>query len=60
MCKIMISPVIFFFFFKKKGFWAARGVKGQKIAQNKKIITSVPQHISGTVQHKIMISGTLV
>ena len=32
----MISPGIFFIFFEIFIFWAVRGVKGQKIAQNEK------------------------
>ena len=36
MCKMMISQVDFFIFFLILIFWAARGVKEQKIAQNEK------------------------
>ena len=35
MCKMMISPG-FFSFFLIFIFWAVRGLKGQKIAQNEK------------------------
>ena len=45
----MISPGGFFLK-KILIFWAVRGVKGQKMAQNEKItITSVMHHISVTV-----------
>ena len=36
MCKMMISPGFFFHFYEILTFWAVRGVKGQKIAQNEK------------------------
>ena len=36
MCKMMISPGVFFHFYEILTFWAVRGVKGQKIAQNEK------------------------
>ena len=35
MCKMMISPEVFYFF-EILFFWAVRGVKGKKIAQNEK------------------------
>ena len=35
-------------------------VKGQRIAEDEKKITSITCYISGTVQHIIMIFGTLV
>ena len=41
-------------------FWAAWGIKGQKIAQDDKKILSVALHISGTIYHKILINGTHV
>ena len=61
----MISPGIFFIvlkfsFFGLSGGGRGGGVKGQKIAQWKITITSVTHHISGTVNHMIMIFGTLV
>ena len=57
----MVSPEGFSIFFEIFIFWAVMGVKGQKIAQNeKKTIISVTHHISGTVEHMIMIFGTLV
>ena len=36
------------------------GVKGQKLAQNEKIITSVTHHMSETVRYLIIIFGTLL
>ena len=58
---MMVSPEGFSIFFENFIFWAVMGVKGQKIAQNeKKTIISVTHHISGTVEHMIMIFGTLV
>ena len=36
MCKAMISPGIFLQFFKILTYWAVRGAKRQKIAQNEK------------------------
>ena len=41
-------------------FWAVRGVKGQKMAQNDKKILSSALHISGTIYHTFVIYGTLV
>ena len=40
---------VVFHFFKILIFWAVRKVKGQKMPQNKKIITSVARHILGIV-----------
>ena len=39
----------YFQFIKILIFWAVRRVKGQKIAQNEKIIASAMHYISGTV-----------
>ena len=36
------------------------GVKGKKLAQNKKIITSVTDHMSATVRHLIIFFDTLL
>ena len=41
-------------------FWAVRGVKGQKMAQDDKENLSVAVDISGTIYHMIVIYGTLV
>ena len=53
-----------FFIFLKFSFFGllrggGEGVKGQKIAQNEKIITFVTHHISGTGKNVIMIFGAL-
>ena len=55
MCKMIISPG-FFLIFDIFIFWAVRGggggkggVKGQKLAQDDKIILSVELDISGTI-----------
>ena len=47
--KMMISPGFFFSFFWNFLFWAVRGVKGQKIAQNKKQQLHSPCY--GTYRH---------
>ena len=60
---MMISPDVFFLFFKVLFFWLFVGggeVKGQKIAHNGKNILSVELHISGTIDHMILINGTHV
>ena len=58
---MMISPgIFFFFFFDIFIFWAVRGVKGQKMAQDDKKNMSVAVDISGTIYHMIVIYGTLV
>ena len=60
MCKMMISPWIFFHFYEILIFWVVRGVKGQKVAQNKKLQLHLSRAIiSGTVYHVIIIFGTL-
>ena len=41
-------------------FWAVRGVKGPKMAQDDKKNLSVAVDISGTIYHMIVIYGTLV
>ena len=50
LCKMMISTE-FCFIFDIFIFRAVRGIKGQKIDQNDKIIFSVELHISGTIHH---------
>ena len=60
----MISRGVFFIF-DVFIFWAVKGVKGQKNAQDDKIILYVGVHISGTIHHisgvhMILINGTHV
>ena len=49
----------FIFFFSFFFFQAARGVKGQKMAQDDKKVLSGALHISGTIYDMIVIYGTL-
>ena len=51
---MMISPGVFF---RLLGCYM---VKGQKMAQDDKNILSGALHISGTINHMIVIYGTLV
>ena len=57
---MMISPGAYFIFFYVFFFWAFRGVKGQKMAQDDKKFMSVALHISGTIYHMIFIYGSHV
>ena len=57
---MMISPRAFLIFFEIFIFWAVRGVKGQKNAQDDKKNLSVAVDISGIIYHMIVIYGTLV
>ena len=62
----MIYPGVFFYyyfylFFLILIFWTVRGVKVQKNSPKCEIIiTPVTHHITGTVQHMIMIFRTLL
>ena len=51
------SRSFFFIFVKFSFFWAARGVKGQKTAQDDKKVLSVELHVSGNIHHMILING---
>ena len=53
---MMISPGVLSFF-NIFIFWAVRGVKGQKMAQDDKNILSVALHISETIYLMIVIYG---
>ena len=49
---------MFFHFYEILIFWAVRGVKGQKMAQDEKKILFVALHILGTIYYMIVIYGT--
>ena len=49
-------PQVFFSFFQNFVFWIIRGVKGQKMAQNDKIV--YPLCILETIHHMIAIFGS--
>ena len=60
LCKMMISSGIFFISFKFRFFRLLGGKRAKYGTKWKITITFATRHISGTVQHMIMIFGTLV